>query len=139
MVYQNWIRNFLRSIDYPVRLPSKLYEDIQETIKRVLSDRITPQARPINILIIKLLEIHLLYTFYMVDTRSNIQLADINSKTCGVKGLIDIIDRAIGFRFYPPPVSEHYKLLRLNRFYGSTHHQISLHDKCIKVYQNRVS
>ena len=47
------------------------------------------------------------------------QPADLKSKPrCG-KGLRDLIYRAIGVCFYPPPGSEHYKLIILERFHGS--------------------
>ena len=59
---------------------SKLYEDKQATIKRVLADRITPQARYINVLITDIHEIHICKTFYMVDTISNMHLSDLDSK-----------------------------------------------------------
>ena len=49
------------------------------------------------------------------------QLVDINSKYHGGKILRDIIDCAIGFHFYYIPGLEHYKLLFLDRFHGSTH------------------
>ena len=65
----------------------------------------------------------------MVDTRSNIQLADLNSKPHEVKSLRDPIYRAIGVRFYNPPGSEHDKLLHLKHLQGSTHHQVQSHDK----------
>ena len=71
--------------------------------------------------------------FYMVDKRSNMQLADIKSNPRGGKILIDISDRAIGVRVYPPSGSEHYKLLRLDRLHGSTCHQKPLHDKHSKI------
>ena len=59
------------------------------------------------------------------------QLSDIDSKTHGRKSLRDIIDRVIGVRLYPPPGSEHYKLLRLDKFHGSTYinDNQSKHDK----------
>ena len=57
----------------------------------------------------------------MVDTRSNIQLANLNSKPRGGKIPRDILYHAIGFRFYPPPGSEHYKVLQLDQFYGPSH------------------
>ena len=56
----------------------------------------------------------------MVDTISNMQLADLNSNPHGRKSLRDIIDRTIGICFYPPLVSEHYKLICLDSFNGST-------------------
>ena len=57
----------------------------------------------------------------MIDTRSNMQLADINSKPHGGKSLQNIIDRAISFRFYPPPVSLHYQQLCLCHFHEPNH------------------
>ena len=67
------------------------------------------------------------------------QLADLNSKPCGVKRHRDIIDRAIGINLYPPTESEHYKLLRLNKFHGSTYHQTPYNDKHRKKIDNTVS
>ena len=57
----------------------------------------------------------------MVDKRSNIQPADLKYKPHRVKGLKDIIDCAIGVHFYPPPGSEHYKILCLEKLYGYNH------------------
>ena len=57
---QNWIRDFFRSIGYPIVLPSKLYEDNQAKIRIVLADRITPQAINIDVLITDLHELHLI-------------------------------------------------------------------------------
>ena len=77
MLYQNLIRNFFRSIGYPIVPPSKLYEDNQATIKIVSEERITPQARPLDTLITDIHEIHICKKFYTVDTISNMQLADL--------------------------------------------------------------
>ena len=52
----------------------------------------------------------------MVDTRSNIQLADLNSKPQGRKSFRNIIDRTIGVQFYPPIGSLHYHQLFLASF-----------------------
>ena len=46
-----------------------------------------------------------------VDTRSNIQLANLNSKPHSGKSIINIMYRVIGASFYPPLGSEHYKLI----------------------------
>ena len=56
----------------------------------------------------------------MVDTTSNMQLADLNSKPHYGKSLKNIIERAIVSLFYPPLVSVYYKLLCLDQFHGST-------------------
>ena len=57
----------------------------------------------------------------MVDTRSNMQLADLDSKPYSGKSLQNIIDRAIGARFYPPPGSLLYQLICLGKCHGRTH------------------
>ena len=57
---QKWIRDFFRSIIYPIGLPSKLYEENQATIKIVLVDRITTQSRPLDVLVTALHELHLI-------------------------------------------------------------------------------
>ena len=67
---QNWIRNFFRSIDYPIRPPPILYQDNQATIKKFLADRITPQDRTLDFLITALYELHIRKTFEIMDTRS---------------------------------------------------------------------
>ena len=93
---QNWIRDFFRSIFYPIEAPTKLYEYNQATIKGVLADIITTQPRPLDVLIPDLHELHLRKIFEMVNTRSNMQLVDLNSKPHGGKGLRNTTDSAIG-------------------------------------------
>ena len=56
---QKCIREFFRSIGYTIWPSSKLYEDNQATIKRVMADRITLKARPIGVLITDLHELHI--------------------------------------------------------------------------------
>ena len=57
----------------------------------------------------------------MVDTRSNMKLADINSKPHGGKILRDLIERLIVYRFYPPTGLKIYKLFLLDQFHGPSH------------------
>ena len=57
----------------------------------------------------------------MVDTRSNMQLSDLNYRLHGGKGLQNLIDCAFGVQFYPPPGLLHYQLLPLGKFHGTTH------------------
>ena len=118
---KNWIRNFYKSIGYPIGPPSKIYEDNQAIIKRVLAERITPQARPIDILITALHELHLRKTSEMLDTRSNMQLADLNSKPHSGKSLRYLIYCVFGVHLYPPPGLEQYKILFLYKFHGPPH------------------
>ena len=74
----------------------------------------------------------------MVDTRSNMQLSDLNFKPHGRKGLTNIIDSAIVARFFTPPVSEHYKLLRLDRFHGPFHINCEKNEKS-EIIMNKIS
>ena len=129
VLYQNWIRYLFRSIGYPIGPPSKLYGDNQATVKIVLAYRITPQDRPLYFLITALHEIHLRKIFEMVDTISNMQLADLNSKPHGGKSLQDIIDCDTGIRFYPSPGSLHYQQLFLGQSYDPTHINCELNKK----------
>ena len=57
----------------------------------------------------------------MVDTISNMQLADLKYKPRVGKSLRNTIDISIVARFYPPPGSENYKILRLDQFCGPSH------------------
>ena len=57
----------------------------------------------------------------MVDTRSNMQLVDLNYKPHGGKSLQNIIDCSIEYQFYPPPGSLQYKQLCLGQFHEPTH------------------
>ena len=50
-----------------------------------MTNRITPQSRPLDVLIAVLHELHICKTFYTVDTISNMQLADLNYKPHGEK------------------------------------------------------
>ena len=84
-------------------------------------DRITLQARPIDLLITALHELQLRNTFEIVDTISNMQLSDLNSKPHGGKILQNIINLAIGTILYPHPGSLNYQLLCLVQFHGPTH------------------
>ena len=62
----------------------------------VLADIISPQYRPLIILIANLHEHNLSQTFDMVEARSNMKLYDLNSKHHGGKSLWDIIYILIG-------------------------------------------
>ena len=86
----------------------------------VLAYKITPNARTLSIHITDLHEVHLHKIFEMMNTRSNMQLSDLNSKPYGGKSLRDLVEYSIGVRFYPPPGSEHYKLLCLENFHFPT-------------------
>ena len=57
----------------------------------------------------------------MVDTISNMQLADLKYKLHGGKIIRNIIYSAIGAGLYPTPGSEHYRLICLDQFHWPSH------------------
>ena len=129
VLYHNYIINFYISIGYPIGPPSKLYENNKSTIKLLfLADSITPQSRPINILITDLHDHFLCRTFYMVDIGSNIPLAELNSKPHGGQSLKYFIYRSISALFYPPPGSNHHKLLCVDIFHVPNSRQVNSYD-----------
>ena len=81
-------------------------------------DRITTQSRPLDVLITSVHELHLIKKIEIMDTISNMQLDDPNSKPHGGKSIINFIDLSIIARFYPSQGPEHYKLLCLDQFHG---------------------
>ena len=128
---KNWIISFCRSIGYPIGPPYKLYEENHVTIKTVLSDRITHQARHLEVLIIDLHKHHIRKND-MVGKKPNIEFNDLNYKPHGGESLRDLIDHAIGNHFYPPSGYDHHKLLCLEKLHGRTHHQLDSHDNTDK-------
>ena len=86
-----------------------------------MGDIITHKVIPLDVLITSLHKIHLKQTFEMVDTRSNMQFYDLNSKPHGGKILQNVVGRAMSARLYPTPVSLHYQQLLLGQFREPTH------------------
>ena len=62
----------------------------------------------------------------MVDTRSNLQLSELNSKPHGGQSLRDIIYHVIGTHLYPTTGSGHHTLPHLDKFHGPTHFRLRL-------------
>ena len=87
----------------------------------MLADSIAHQARPPDVLSTALCELHIRKIFEIMDTRSNMQLADLNSKPRGGKSLQNIIYCAIGVQMYPLPGSLQYQQLRLGQFHEPNH------------------
>ena len=107
-------------------------------IKRVLADGINPQAIPLDVLITALHELHIRETFEMVDTRTNMQLADLNFKPRGGKSLQNIIDCSIGVIFYTLPGSLHYQQLCICQFHETTHIDCEKNKKS-EIKTNKIS
>ena len=69
----------------------------------------------------------------MVETISNMQLADLNLKLHGGTSLRDLIYHEICDRFYPIPGSGHNALLRHENSHGTTQNQTNTCDKAKKM------
>ena len=109
VVDQKFIIIFCWSICYPIFAPSKLYEENQSTIKPVLVGIITTQDQPLEFLITALYDYHLRQTFVTVHTRSNMQLAYLNSGPHGGKIFRYLVDFTIGNQFYPPCIYDYHR------------------------------
>lgn len=110
------IRNFMTSIGYPICLPTPTYEDNQAMIKQVEKDRLTPQAHPVDVLITSLHEHKLRGTYALADCRTDLMLADFYSKPLKCNELADKICWAAGVRYFPPPKTDHYIKLQLDKY-----------------------
>ena len=114
---QNCIHNFCHSVGYPIEYLSQLHKDSHTIIKWFIIESIIPKAWHIRILVIALCEHHQRQTFCMVNMRSKLQLANLNTKTHGGQILRDLNDFMTGASFYPPQGSEHYKFLFLHKLH----------------------
>jgi len=86
------------------------------TIAAVLAeDRTMPQLRHINVLITSLHKWHLMQHFSLFYTKSELMLADINTKLQAGGNYIHQIHVTHGVRFYPPIYSDHYKLTAFDK------------------------
>ena len=118
--YAVYWRGFASSIGYPITGPIPTYEDNQATIQIVLANRVTPQVRHLDSLIMALHEWHTCKYFLPIYMNTNLMLADANTKPHEGEHLRTLSHRTFGVRFYPPPDSEHYKLARFDLFNATT-------------------
>ena len=111
MQRSNIIRNLCTTIGYGIGEPTATYKDNKATIQSVLADRITPAARSIDVLITSLHDHHSCGRFALQYCRSDMQHADTNSKPLGGAQLRENVRKVIGAKYYPPPDSDHHRLL----------------------------
>jgi hypothetical protein len=102
------LRDFLQSIGIHLSSPSPTFEDNQGTIKLIRSHRLTDTVRHYAVKIAWLNEQfehnHLKPSY----TKTNLMLCDCITKPSNGAKLFDQISYAIGRRFYPSPISQHY-------------------------------
>eukprot|EP00957_Ditylum_brightwellii_P153322 11668632-Ditylum_brightwellii.AAC.1 len=105
------IRKFSTSIGYPIGEPTTLYEDTVGTIRAIVSDRVTPTHCNHGVMFHTVLHHKKVGTFGIEYAKSDMMLADINTKPQGGPTPQKKVDRIIGTRYYPPTHSEHHRLL----------------------------
>jgi hypothetical protein len=110
------IRSFLTTIGYGQSLPKLTFEDNNATISQVIKDCLTPQARPLDVLITSLHDHHKRGTFKIASCSTKLMLADYNSKPLSGDILLDKILWSIGSRFYPPKNTDHHIELELDKY-----------------------
>eukprot|EP00957_Ditylum_brightwellii_P209603 15362422-Ditylum_brightwellii.AAC.2 len=96
------ICNFSSSIQYAIGKPSSVYEDNTGTIKTITTDYNTPTHRHHDIKISTFIYHKQKGNIIVDHSKSELMLADPNTKPHDGKTLRMKIDRLIGTRFYPP-------------------------------------
>ena len=122
-------RSILKSLDTPQPHSTPTHEDNVATIAQVLNDRLTPRVKHIDVIIIWINNQFGRDRMVPVPCPSELEKGDMNTKQHGGSTLQQKFLPLVGFQFYPPPNSEHYKLLQLNEFEIGTHRGSFLLDK----------
>eukprot|EP00957_Ditylum_brightwellii_P123585 9422322-Ditylum_brightwellii.AAC.1 len=107
----NDIQHLSSSISYAIGEPSTVYKNNVGTIKTINADQITPTLRHHNAKISSVIYHSQKGIIAVTHFKSDLMLADPNTKSHGGKTLRMEIDRLIGTKFYPPEGSVHHDLL----------------------------
>ena len=110
------IRRLLLQLGHAQLQPTIINEDNQPLITEVTHGRITPNVRHLDVPLAYLHEQYLRKIFDLHYIITSLQQADINTKPHGGGSLKNVILDLIGFSFYPPASSDHYKLLQLDKY-----------------------
>ena len=114
-------RDVLASLGLPQPEPTMTYEDNAATIAQVIKDRLTPQVKHMGALIGWLNEQFSRERMRPVTCSTDKMEADMNTKPHGGFRLQTKFLALISHQFYPPPTSEHYRLLDLARYNINPH------------------
>ena len=90
-------------------------------IAQVLNDRLTPRVKHIDVIISWINNQFGRDRMVPVTCPSELEKGDMNTKPHGGSTLQQKYLPLVGFQFYPPPQSTHYKLLQLDAFEIGTH------------------
>ena len=114
-------RAVLASLGLPQPEPTVTHEDNAATIAQVIKDRLTPRVKHMGTLIGWLNEQVSRLRMKPTPCSSENMDADMNTKPYGGFRLQDKFLSLIGHQFYPPPTSEHFKLLELGKYNINPH------------------
>lgn len=117
-IYLQEIAEFI-GIDREHCRPLTIFEDSQPCIDVLKANTVTSRVKHIAV---PIHFIHQLISQGRIDILkidTNLNLADSGTKPNSAPVHFRQFDQAIGVRFYPPPESEHYKLLKLDKFVKS--------------------
>ena len=115
------VRRKLYQLGYPQIGPTTIHEDNQPLIDEVLNHKITSNVRHLDVPLTFLQEQFRRYIFKPIYTHTTLQEADFNTKPHGGQSLKTAVLKLIGFKYFPPANSEHFKLLQLNVYNISRH------------------
>ena len=106
--------HFLHVLGHPQQNPTILHCDNQPAITEIIKDHLASQVRHLDVMITYLHEHYILGYFHLQFIPTHLQKVDINTKLHGGEQIRSMILDLIGFQFYTPPYSAHYKLLHLH-------------------------
>eukprot|EP00957_Ditylum_brightwellii_P040678 3078850-Ditylum_brightwellii.AAC.1 len=105
------VKKFSTSIGHPISDPTIIYEDNQGTVKAINTDKIIPTHCKYDVMIHSVFHHKRLGTIQVRDCKSDLVLADPNTKSIVRPTLKRKIGIIIGTQYYPPENSDHYNLL----------------------------
>ena len=121
-------RNILVSLNNAQPGPTPTFDDNKATIAQVLKDRLTPRVRHIDVLVAWLNDQFSRERITPIYTASADNLADKNSKPHGGQTLQQKHLSSVGYKYYPPTNSDHYRHLQLHEFDIGVHRGSFLKD-----------
>ena len=110
------LRRSLFQLGFPQIGPTTIHEDNQPLIDEIHNNKITSTARHLDIPLGFLQEQFRRLLFDLQYKHTHLQPADVNTKPHGGPSLKTTILSLIGFKYYPPADTEHYKLLQLDKY-----------------------
>jgi hypothetical protein len=110
------LQTFLIAIGQPSVLPGMIFEDNQEGIKLIRTQRLTDTVRHHDVKLAWLNEHFLRGTFTVAYTKTTMMLVDCTTKPVDGSQLYLQISFAIGVRYYPACNLQHYLDLDLDNF-----------------------